>query len=97
MNVYPSMGVWCYRASVSIILVRVFNPEVGDVLRTIFLDMPVVNIVTATNLFDALLKRTMLMWGVVNVGVPNVNGSNVPILISKNLATMKRMCDMRYF
>ena len=54
-----------------IILVRVLDPEVGDV-RIRFLDMPVANVVTAANLFDALksslLKRslrTMLMKGVV--------------------------------
>ena len=36
-----------------IILVRVLDPEVGDV-RTRFLDLPVVNVGTAANLFDAL-------------------------------------------
>lgn len=36
-----------------IILVRIFDPNVGDV-RTRFLDMPIVNIGTAKNLFDAL-------------------------------------------
>ena len=36
-----------------IILVRVLDPEVGEV-RTQFLDMPVVNIGTAANLFKAL-------------------------------------------
>ena len=36
-----------------IILVRVFDSNVGDV-RTRFLDMPIVNIGSAQNLFDAL-------------------------------------------
>ena len=36
-----------------IILVRVLDPIVGDI-RTRFLDMPIVNIGTARNLFDAL-------------------------------------------
>ena len=36
-----------------IILVRVLDPEVDDI-RTCFVDMPVVNIGTARNLFDAL-------------------------------------------
>ena len=34
-------------------LVRVLDPEVGD-FRTRFLDMPVVNVGTAANFFDAL-------------------------------------------
>ena len=46
-----------------IILVRVFDPEVGDVRTILYLDMPLVNIVTAVNLFDALksslLKRVL--------------------------------------
>ena len=52
---------------------RVFNPEVhvGDV-RTTFLDMPVVNVVTAANLFDALksspVKRGLDLKSDVNVG-----------------------------
>ena len=38
-----------------IILVRVVDPELGDVCtRLIFLDMPIVNIGTARNLFNAL-------------------------------------------
>ena len=36
-----------------IILVRLLDPQIGEV-RTRFLDMPVVNIGTATNLFQAL-------------------------------------------
>ena len=36
-----------------IILIRILDHDVGDV-RTRFLDMPVVNIGTARNLFDAL-------------------------------------------
>ena len=44
-----------------IILVRVFDPEVGDI-RTRFLDMPVVNIGTAHNLFSAL-KASLHKFG----------------------------------
>ena len=42
----------------SITVVRVFDPEVGDV-HSRFLDMPVVNVVTAANLFNAL-KSSLL-------------------------------------
>ena len=42
-----------------IILVHVFDLSVGDI-RTRFLDMPIVNIGTARNLFDALLKQQWL-------------------------------------
>ncbi len=41
------------RWTISIILVRVLDPEVGDI-RTRFLDMLVVNIGNAPNLFQAL-------------------------------------------
>ena len=54
-----------------IILVSVFDPEVGDV-RTRFLDMPVVNVATAADLFDALksslLKRGLNFKNDVNEG-----------------------------
>ena len=51
---------------------RVSNPEVhvGDV-RTSFLDMPVVNVVTTANLFDALkspVKRGLDLQSDVNQG-----------------------------
>ena len=45
-----------------IILVRMFDPEVGDV-RTRFLDMPIVNIGSAVNLFSAL-KSSLAQFGV---------------------------------
>ena len=87
-----------------IILVRVFDPEVGDV-RTRFLDMPVVNEVTAANLFDTLksspLKRGLDFKNDVNEGCGQERAwwlcgrdqnqwawSNVPISIFRNLATM---------
>ncbi len=44
-----------------IILVRVFDSEVGDI-RTRFLDMPIVNIGTANNLFSAL-KESLHKFG----------------------------------
>ena len=44
-----------------IILVRVLDPEIGDI-RTRFLDMPVVNIGTASNLFRAL-KSSLEKFG----------------------------------
>lgn len=45
----------------SIILVKVLDPEVGDV-KIRFLDMPVVNIGTAQNLFKAL-KESLAKYG----------------------------------
>jgi len=43
------------RTSPCIVLVRVFYSCVGDI-HTRFLDMPIVNVGTASNLFDAALK-----------------------------------------
>ena len=44
-----------------IILVRVLDPEIGDIC-TRFVDMPVVNVGTARNLFDAL-KESLAKLG----------------------------------
>ena len=66
-----------------IILVRTLDEKVGDV-RTRFLDMPVVNIGTASNLFVAVQK---------SLADKGLDFSNIIAFMSDNTNVMKGMCS----